>query len=465
MPLSRRRFISSALLLPFSTLIPQITLAKEEEGFDYVLTAQQAKLNISPDGLTDGLGFDGQFPAPILRAKQNKKIRIKFINLLEEPTTIHWHGLRIPIKMDGVPFLSQPPIKPGDFYIYEFTPPDAGTFWYHPHVNSLEQLGKGLVGAFIVEEPDPQQVKLGFDRDIPLVLKNWHLDDQGQWLPLSTPRQAARMGTPGRIETINGLIAPELKVQAGELIRLRFLNVDNTVTYRIVMPKNIQAKVIAIDGNAIEQPFTLEDAWAMGPGMRLDIAFIAPSKTDEIIEIKNRQGKLNFNFFTLKTQGKASKKPKVIPTLPASVIPIPDLNNAQTINFTFEWEGAITPADKQLKGQHDFWVINKRAWEGIGKNNIPAPLVTLELGKSYIFRLRNVTQYHHPIHLHGHTWTVLKSNKRKIHPQGYHTDTVLLGKNETVEVAFVADNPGQWMYHCHVIEHMKTGLMGFIEVS
>ncbi|WP_413699695.1 multicopper oxidase domain-containing protein [Psychromonas sp. KJ10-10] len=110
-------------------------------------------------------------------------------------------------------------------------------------------------------------------------------------------------------------------------------------------------------------------------------------------------------------------------------------------------------------------MINKRAWEGMGKNNIPAPLVKLELGKSYIFKLRNVTQYHHPIHLHGHTWTVLSSNKRKIFPQGYHTDTVLLGKNETVTVAFVADNPGRWMYHCHVIEHMKTGLMGFIEVS
>ncbi|WP_413702417.1 multicopper oxidase domain-containing protein [Psychromonas sp. KJ10-10] len=77
--------------------------------------------------------------------------------------------------------------------MYEFTPPDAGTFWYHPHVNSLEQLGKGLVGAFIVEESEAEQAELGFDQDIPLILKNWHLDDQGQWLPLSTPRQVARM--------------------------------------------------------------------------------------------------------------------------------------------------------------------------------------------------------------------------------------------------------------------------------
>lgn len=465
MPLSRRRFIASSLLLPFSTLLPRISLASPETGFDYVLTAQQATLDISPEGSTAGFGFDGQFPAPVLRAKQGKKIRIKFINLLKEPTTIHWHGLRIPIEMDGVPFLSQPPIKPGEFYVYEFTPPDAGTFWYHPHVNSIEQLGKGLVGAFIVEESESELEKLAFDQDLPLLLKNWHLDDQGHWLPFSTPRQSARMGTPGRIETINGLRAPQLKVQAGSLVRLRFLNVDNTVMYRIVMPKSLDAKVIAIDGNAVETPFSLSEPWAMGPGMRLDIAFIAPSKQGQVIDIKNRQGKLDFNFFTLITEGKASSETKTIPTLPASVIPVPDIKNAQKINFTFEWEGAITPADKRLQGKHDFWVINKRAWEGMSKDNIPAPLVKLELGKSYIFNLRNVTQYHHPIHLHGHTWTVLKSNKRKIHPQGYHTDTVLLGKNETVQVVFVADNPGRWMYHCHVIEHMNTGLMGFIEVS
>ncbi|WP_413699693.1 multicopper oxidase domain-containing protein [Psychromonas sp. KJ10-10] len=104
MPLSRRQFISSALLLPISSLLPRISLASDEEGFDYVLKAQQATLDITPGGLTEGLAFDGQFPAPVIRAQQNKKIRIKFINQLTEPTTIHWHGLRIPIEMDGVPF-------------------------------------------------------------------------------------------------------------------------------------------------------------------------------------------------------------------------------------------------------------------------------------------------------------------------------------------------------------------------
>ncbi|HEX4940104.1 MAG TPA: multicopper oxidase domain-containing protein, partial [Candidatus Kapabacteria bacterium] len=97
------------------------------------------------------------------------------------------------------------------------------------------------------------------------------------------------------------------------------------------------------------------------------------------------------------------------------------------------------------------------------EQSIPEPLAKLQLGRSYIFNLRNVTPHTHPIHLHGNTWTVLESNQRKITP--YHTDTVLVRRNEKVKVAFVADNPGRWMYHCHVIEHMKTGLMGYISVA
>ena len=118
---------------------------------------------------------------------------------------------------------------------------------------------------------------------------------------------------------------------------------------------------------------------------------------------------------------------------------------------------------KDGKVNYRFWTINRKAWDGMSAKHIPEPLARLERDKTYIFELANLTQYHHPIHLHGHTFTVLDSNKQRIEP--FHTDTVLLGQNETARIAFVADNPGRWMYHCHVIEHLKTGLMGYIEVS
>ena len=123
----------------------------------------------------------------------------------------------------------------------------------------------------------------------------------------------------------------------------------------------------------------------------------------------------------------------------------------------------MSPVGKDGKVDHKFWMINKRPWQHMSAAHIPAPLAELELGKSYIFELHNPSPHAHPIHLHGYTFTVIGSNKRKITP--YHTDTILLAKNERARIAFVADNPGRWMYHCHVIEHMKTGLMGYIEVK
>jgi len=152
-----------------------------------------------------------------------------------------------------------------------------------------------------------------------------------------------------------------------------------------------------------------------------------------------------------------------MPRLPLNPLPQPDLDAAETLKFVFEWEGAISPADEQGKAKHKFWTINRRAWEGMSHNNIPAPLAKLELGKTYIFDLKNNTPHHHPIHIHGVMFKVLKSTKKKIDP--FFTDTVLMEKNERVKIAFVADNPGRWMYHCHVIEHMKTGLMGYIEIA
>ncbi|WP_233468398.1 multicopper oxidase family protein [Zooshikella ganghwensis] len=465
MSISRRQFIKSTIATSLMSQLPvQLWADDSSPHYDYILTAEPAEINLIAEATTAAWGFNGQFPAPVLYAQQDQPIRIKFINKLNEPTTIHWHGLRIPIAMDGVPFLSQPPIPPGGSFIYEFTPPDAGTFWYHPHMNSTEQLGRGLVGAFIVRERQAQ----AFAEDITCVLKNWHIDQQGQIKRLSIPRYAARMGTPGRWPTVNGLHQPTFDVPAGEWVRLRLLNVDNTLTYRLHIP-NAQAYILAIDGCPLATPRPLTEH-PMGPGMRLDLGFIAPSKGTSWEVWHGEHYPLLSLHSTVSSQVSKTPLPSTlsegqhsVPSLPMNPIPEPDLENAEKVNFIFEWAGALTPTAQQKKGKHTFWTINKRAWEGMSKDSIPAPLVTLERGKSYIFTLKNITQYHHPIHLHGHSFTVLTSDKRKIIP--YQTDTVLLGKNESAQIAFVADNPGRWMFHCHVIDHMKTGLMGYVTVT
>jgi FtsP/CotA-like multicopper oxidase with cupredoxin domain len=127
-------------------------------------------------------------------------------------------------------------------------------------------------------------------------------------------------------------------------------------------------------------------------------------------------------------------------------------------------DGSSLPyADIMCLSSKTFWAINKQSWPEQGHQRLPPPLAVLTRGKSYIFELVNRTPHMHPIHIHGHTFTVLDSNKREL-PQ-HLADTVLLTPKERIRVAFVADNPGDWMFHCHIIEHQETGMMGIIRVS
>ena len=462
--MKRRTLIKTAAAGLIGANLPTLTLAMSSankagsEHYDYILTAEPAKARIASGGDSDILGFNGQFPAPVIRAKQGKLLRIKFINKLDEATTIHWHGIRILNSMDGVPNLTQPPIPPGGSFLYEFICPDAGTFWYHPHMNSVEQLGKGLVGALIVEEYTPQDY-----HDVILGLKDWRLKNDGSYLPLSIPREAFRDGTLGTIATVNGMQKPTIEVPAGERLRLRFLNMDNTRVFNLSM-RNNAAYIIAIDGSPIAAPLPL-DIHPTGAGMRLDAGFICPEEIGVEIPVFDMKGRFGVEICRLKTVAPKTKTTKKvgIPALPINPIPAPDLSAAESLSFVFEWAGALSPSDAKGQVDHSFWLINRRAWSDHSHQHLPEPLATLSLGKSYIFELHNATPHHHPIHLHGLIFTVLESDKKDITP--FHTDTILLEKNERAKIAFVADNPGKWMFHCHVIEHMKTGLMGYITIA
>jgi len=172
---TRRRFLqtgaaSSALMAGWPR-DPQAELA-DPSSVD--LRAGPARVALVGEGYpeTPVWAFNGSVPGPIIRAVQGERLQIAVTNELAEPTTVHWHGLRVPVGMDGVPYLSQPPIEPGETFAYAFELPDAGTYWYHPHINSSEQVGRGLYGALIVDEPEPPEV----DRELLWVLDDWRLE-------------------------------------------------------------------------------------------------------------------------------------------------------------------------------------------------------------------------------------------------------------------------------------------------
>lgn len=420
-------------------------------GHDYELIAAPLDVELVPGHTTTAWAFGGTAPGTELRVRQGDWLRVRFVNRLPVPTTIHWHGIRLPLNMDGVPYVSQLPVLPGETFDYRFRVPDAGSYWYHPHVASSEQLGRGLVGPLIVEEREPT----GFMHERTLCLKNWHVDEEGAFLPFSIVREAARNGTLGRLSTINGTPTPVLELPAGQIVRLRVLNLDNTATYRLNLKGAGEARIYALDGNPIEPRLLGKDYW-LGPGMRLCLALKVPAAGEEI---SLRDGPVRLGTLrAVAAEGAATPWP---PALPANPIAEPDLASAEKLNFNFEWVGST--AEEGDTGTPSLWQINGVAWDINDKTCADRPIARLEKGKSYIFELKNMTQYQHPVHLHGMSFKVIASNRHKVIP--YFTDTYLLGRNERAQVALVADNPGTWMFHCHVIDHMETGLMAAIEVA
>ncbi|TNF19724.1 MAG: multicopper oxidase family protein [Pseudomonadales bacterium] len=418
---------------------------------DYELVAAPVDMELVPGHVTPAWGYGGQAPGLELRCRQGERLRVRFINKLEQQSTIHWHGIRLPLEMDGVPYVSQAPVLPGEYFDYDFICHDAGSFWYHPHTTSAEQLGRGLVGPLIVEEREPT----GFRHERTLSLKTWHIDEQGAFTPFMVPRQAAREGTRGRLTTINGTPNPTLELPAGQVVRLRLINLDNTVTYRLNLPGG-EARIYALDGNPV-QPRPLGKEYWLGPGMRIDLALRVPA-AGETLSLRNGPLRLA----TLEGVASTEAAGDWPPALPANPIAEPDLARAETLRFNFEWAAALASPADEAAGRYKYWQINGQAWDINDKTCADRPIATLKKDGHYIFVLRNMAQYQHPIHLHGMTFKVLGSDRRKIVP--YFTDTYLLGKNETARIAFVADNPGVWMFHCHVIDHMETGLMAAIEV-
>lgn len=194
----------------------------------------------------------------------------------------------------------------------------------------------------------------------------------------------------------------------------------------------------------------------LGPGMRIDLALKVPEVGTEL---SLRNGPLR--LATLRSVAHDETAGDWPPALPTNPVAEPDLQRAETLRFNFEWAGTLS-TDAEQGGAYTFWQINGQAWDINDKSCAERPIATLKRDGHYIFELRNLSQYQHPIHLHGMTFKVISSNRRKIDP--WFTDTYLLGKNETARIALVADNPGVWMFHCHVIDHMETGLMAAIEV-
>ena len=454
----RRQLLAAGLALPAlggaSTAFTQTTKR---------LRLAPAKQSLVGAGNPDSAvwTYNGTVPGPELRFRQGARLRLEVENALNVDTTVHWHGVRVPNAMDGVPNVTQAPIKAnGGRFTYEFELRDAGTYWYHPHLGSPEQVARGLYGPLIVDEAEPPAV----DRDVIWMLGDWRLNREARIVEdFGNFMDASHAGRIGNTVTVNGAIRETFELRAGERIRLRLINAANARMFGLNF-RGHDPMVIALDGQPVEPHRPEGGRVVLGPSMRADVLLDARGEPGSSYTVTDnfypRRAYRLLDLRYAKEPLRGGRAGAPVPKLAPNPLSEPDLSKAQLhrIEFGGGMMGKIPMG--MMRGMA--WTVNGSPMPDNGHAH--DPILKLALGRSYVLELVNDTQWHHPIHLHGHVFRVLgREGKPTRHREWL--DTVLLDPRTRAEIAFVADNPGDWMLHCHVLEHQASGMMAVIRVA
>jgi FtsP/CotA-like multicopper oxidase with cupredoxin domain len=457
---SRREFLQVAGAAAGLTLLPRAGAANAR-----VIRAEPALATLVGGAYpqTAVWTYGGTVPGTELRFKQGERLRVELENLLPQDTTVHWHGLRLPNAMDGAPGLTQAPIRAnGGRFLYEFGLRDAGTYWYHPHLGSSGQVGRGLYAPLIVEEPEPPEV----DREGVWMLGDWRLDRQARIVEdFGNFMDASHDGRIGNTVSVNGAIREAFELRAGERIRLRLVNASNARIFALEF-RGHEPVVIALDGHPVEPHRAEGGRIVLGPAMRADVLLDAkgePGRSYAVVDDfypRRAYRLLDLRYAKELVRGGRAGAP--LPKLAANPLADPDLASAERhrIEFGGGMMGGMMGMG-MMRGMA--WTVNGRSMPDDGHEHA-APVLTLAHGRPFVFELANDTQWHHPIHLHGHVFRVLTREGRPTRHREWR-DTVLLPPRSRAEIAFVADNPGNWMLHCHVLEHQHAGMMAVVRVA
>ena len=410
---------------------------------EFDITADETEVTLIDGVRLRVWAYNGQVPGPTLRVRVGDTLRVRFTNQLPQETTIHWHGVRVPNAMDGVPHATQPPVPPGGTFVYEFTLKDAGTFWFHPHVRSSEQVERGLYGLLIVEDKQPPP----YSREVTWILDDWLLGPDGQIVErFNTPHDLSHDGRWGNAITINGRTDTTLTVAAGERIRLRLLNASNG---RIYAPDfgELAAKIIAVDGLYARTPVAL-DHFELAPGNRLDLDITVTGGGRSLIVMDRFSARRPNRLAEILVDGTA--------TTPAFESParahVPAWASALTMPVRHEFR-----LDARRGGPLGIeWTIDDQAHQH-------EPSLVLARGKWARLRFVNASARLHPIHLHGMFFKVLARDGVAV-DEPWWRDTVLIHGRESIDIGLVPLDAGNWMMHCHILEHAEAGMMTMLAV-
>lgn len=436
------------------------------------LTARRA--NVSLGGLVVPTWVYGDaVPGPLLRATAGDLLRVNLSNTLDTETSIHWHGIALRNDMDGVPGITQEPVKAGSPFTYEFTAPDPGTYFYHPHTGV--QLDRGLYGVLVIDDPaEPGD----YDQEWVVVLDDWvdgtgrtpedvlaelraetgtgsgrggmehgSMDGMDMGGGMGEGMQSAILGGAGDIDyphyLINGRTdgAPAtLTAKPGQRVRIRIVNAASDTAFRVALGGH-RLTLTHSDGFAVQQMST--DALLIAMGERYDVVITLGDGTFPLVA--SAEGKNGQGLAVVRTSGGRAPRAEVqVPELGRRVVLSGDLvaapearlpERAPDRELELVLAGTMAPYR---------WTIN-------GKTFPDAEPLPLAEGERVRLRLRNRSMMFHPMHVHGHTFGQVRGGARK--------DTTILRPMQTLEVDLDADNPGQWATHCHNIYHAEAGMM------
>ena len=471
---SRRDFLRQ--VLASSAFVGSARLALHGQSLDpairdFVLTARDADVTVAPGRTWRTWTYDGQVPGPLIRVRQGERLRLRLVNELPEPTTIHWHGIPVPNAMDGVSGLTQEPAPPGGSFRYEFAVQTPGTYLYHSH-HGL-QMDRGLVGPLVVDPADTTQ-EPAFDREYVLVLDDWLTTTPEA--ALTQLRQAGSMGggmmggmgagmmggSDGPASggyLVNGALtagATPLRVRRGERVRVRLINSASSTTFRVGLPSH-RLLVTHSDGQPI-QPVTV-DTLPIGMGERYDVVVSADSPGTYPLLVGPLDSSVPGVVVPFVYDGYSDRlvAPTVWPStlLRGRTLRLQDLA-ALTVRETVDIPNRVVRLQlgQAMIGSY-VWTINGQAYPN-------ADPISVAEGEHIRFAITNGTMMRHPIHLHGHFFRVRGTAGGDSYAP--LKDTVLVEPmGSTVEFDAHMDNPGRWFLHCHHLYHMEAGMARVVE--
>ena len=451
----RRSFLigSGAAGMALGTVLGKV-YAQIATAPDHTLRIAPLRLELAPGKVVETFGYNDTVPGPLLRLREGRQVSIDIRNDTDVDDIVHWHGLYLPAEADGAMEEGSPMVERGAVRRYTFTAKPAGTRWYHSHnmagTDLTRSLYSGMYGFLIV---DPANEPGRYDQEVLLAAHHW----EGKWVSM----QDIRTGPPpdNGLEVMYAAASfndkmlghgEPVRVREGERVLFRLLNAGPTENITLALPGH-RFTVIALDGNPVPAPRSV------------DTLFLAPAERADVIVEMNRPGV--WILGGVKDEDRNMGLGVVVEYANQRGEPQWAAPPNSAWDYTiFGHDRAVPAPDERLellfekvpggRGGYNRWTINGKSWPATN------PLFTTERGKRYRLVMTNKSGDNHPVHLHRHTFEVTKVGDRPT--AGVMKDTVNMTRFSTVEIDFVADDPGPALLHCHHQDHQDEGFMGLV---